>query len=135
MRMVRGSNPRTTCCRVLWLATKTITTLATIQKTSYARFQSDSNRRYTTVLQAAPFVRSGMEPLWAGRDSNPRNLWCLIYSQIALTACIGLNGVLKCCKNIQLLRLIHNGFTRYRHPTIPLPPHWTFGVTCIIELG
>lgn len=42
----------------------------------------------TTALQAAPFVRSGMEPLWAGRDSNPRNLWCLIYSQVALTACI-----------------------------------------------
>lgn len=42
----------------------------------------------TTALQAAPFVRSGMEPLWAGRDSNPRNLWYLIYSQVALTSCI-----------------------------------------------
>lgn len=39
----------------------------------------------TTALQAAPFVRSGMEPVWAGRDSNPRNLWYLIYNQVALT--------------------------------------------------
>ena len=39
----------------------------------------------TAALQAAPFVRSGMEPVWVGRDSNPRNLWCLIYNQTALT--------------------------------------------------
>lgn len=32
--MVRGSNPRTTCCRVHWLATTTITALATIQTIS-----------------------------------------------------------------------------------------------------
>lgn len=87
MRMVRGSNPRTTFCRVLRLATETITALATIQKhhmQGSSRIRTDD----TTVLQTAPFVRSGMEPLWVGRDSNPQNLWCLIYSQIALTACI-----------------------------------------------
>ena len=82
--MVRGLNPRTTCCRVHWLATETITTLATIQK-HHMRGSSRIRTDDSTVLQTAPFVRSGMEPVWAGRDSNPRNLWCLIYNQIALT--------------------------------------------------
>lgn len=67
MRMVRGSNPRTTCCRVLRLATETITTLATIQK-HHMRGSSQIRTDATTALQAELFVHSGMEPFvgWEG---------------------------------------------------------------------